>query len=146
GVPMAGALFLMGDGYLAVFVCVLVPFFLALKSIADSLRRTLRNAVVATRDVTLLATRFDTALNNMPHGLCMLDPRRRLVVANKRLAEILRIDAIARGISLRELLQRAVAVGTLNEASRERALADLESRIAAGYVGELAVDTEDGRA
>jgi diguanylate cyclase (GGDEF)-like protein len=146
GVPMAGALFLMGDGYLAVFAFVLVPFFLGLKSIADSLRRTLRNAVVATRDVTLLAARFDTALNNMPHGLCMLDPRRRLVVANKRLAEILRIEAITRGISLRDLLQRAVAAGTLNEAARERALADLESQIAAGHVGELAVDTEDGRA
>jgi diguanylate cyclase (GGDEF)-like protein len=146
GIPMAGALFIMGDAYLAVLGCVLVPFFLALKSIADSLRRTLRNAVVATRDVSLLAARFDTALNNMPHGLCMLDPRRRLLVANKQLAETLRVGAIARGTALRELLRRAVTAGTLNEATMERLLSDLESRIAGARDGELAVDTEDGRA
>jgi diguanylate cyclase (GGDEF)-like protein len=146
GVPMAAALFLMGNAYLAVFLCVLVPFFVAMKSIADSLRSTLRNAVVSARDVTLLAARFDTALNNMPHGLCMLDPRRRLVVANKRLAEMLHVSAIERGISLRELLRRAVAAGTLNEASMERLLSDLESRIAESFDGELATDTEDGRA
>ena len=87
---MTLALFLMGDTYLAVFGCVLVPFFVSLKSIADRLRRTLLDAVVATRDVTLLAGRFDTALNNMPHGLCMFDPMRRLVVSNKRVEEILR--------------------------------------------------------
>ncbi len=74
GVPMAAALVLMGNTYLAVLGCVLVPFFISLKQIADRLRRTLLDAVVATRDVTLLAGRFDTALNNMPHGLCMFDP------------------------------------------------------------------------
>jgi len=145
GIPMAAALFLMGDAYLAVFVCVLVPFFVAMKSIADNLRSTLRNEVVAKRDVTLLAARFDTALNNMPHGLCMLDPRRRLVVSNKRLEEILRVDGIARGISLRELLRRAVAAGTLNEAIAERLLADLDDRVAAAFDGEIEVDTDDGR-
>ena len=55
-----------------------------MKFISDRLRRTLLDAVVATRDVALLAGRFDTALNNMPHGLCMFDADRRIAVANKR--------------------------------------------------------------
>ena len=99
GVPMMLALFLRGDAYLAVLGCVLVPFFISLKSVSDRLRRTLLDAVIATRDVTLLAGRFDTALNNMPHGLCMFDPHRRLVVANKRVGEILHLAEVRRGNS-----------------------------------------------
>jgi diguanylate cyclase (GGDEF)-like protein len=145
GVPMTAALFIMGDVYFAVFGCVLVPFFVSLKSVADRLRRTLLDAVVATRDVTLLAGRFDTALNNMPHGLCMFDPNQRLVVSNKRIEEMLHISGVRRGASLRELLQGCVAAGTLNEATMERLLSDLESRLAGQFDGELAVETEDGR-
>jgi diguanylate cyclase (GGDEF)-like protein len=146
GVPMTLALFLMGNTYLAVFGCVLLPFFISLKSIADRLRRTLLDAVVATRDVTLLAGRFDTALNNMPHGLCMFDPMGRLVVSNKRTEEILRIPPARRGVSPRELLKGSVASGTFNEATMERLLSDLESRISGKFDGELAVSTEEGRA
>jgi diguanylate cyclase (GGDEF)-like protein len=146
GVPMTLALFLQGDTYLAVFGCVLVPFFISLKTIADRLRRTLLDAVVATRDVTLLAGRFDTALNNMPHGLCMFDPHGRLVVANKRAEEILRIPAVRRGASAREMLAGCVASGTLNAATLERLLSDLDSRISGKFDGELAVATEEGRA
>ena len=145
GVPMTAALFITGDVYVAVFGCVLVPFFVSLKSVADRLRRTLLDAVVATRDVMLLAGRFDTALNNMPHGLCMFDPNQRLVVSNKRIEEMLHISGVRRGASLRELLQGCVAAGTLNEATMERLLSDLESRLAGKFDGELAIETEDGR-
>jgi diguanylate cyclase (GGDEF)-like protein len=145
GVPMTAALFITGDLYFVVFGCVLVPFFVSLKSVADRLRRTLLDAVVATRDVTLLAGRFDTALNNMPHGLCMFDPNQRLVVSNKRIEEMLHVSGVSRGASLRQLLQGCVAAGTLNEATMERLLSDLESRLAGKFDGELAVDTEDGR-
>jgi diguanylate cyclase (GGDEF)-like protein len=146
GVPMMLALFWLGDAYLAVLGCVLVPFFIGLKSVAERLRRTLLDAVIATRDVTLLAGRFDTALNNMPHGLCMLDPQRRLVVANKRLGEILRLAEVRRGASLRTVLSGAVPSGTLNGSTLERLLSDLDSRLSGKSDGELSVGTEDGRA
>jgi diguanylate cyclase (GGDEF)-like protein len=145
GLPMTAALFIMGDLYFAVFGCVLVPFFVSLKTVADRLRRTLLDAVVATRDVTLLAGRFDTALNNMPHGLCMFDPNQRLVVSNKRVEEMLHISAVPRGASLRQLLQACVVADTLNAATMERLLSDLESRLTGKFDGDLAVDTEDGR-
>ena len=40
--------------------------------------------------------RFSLALENMPHGLCMYDSKQRLVIANRRYAEIYRLptDAI----------------------------------------------------
>ena len=37
--------------------------------------------------------RFDMALSNMAHGLCMVDGEQRLVVCNKRYAEMYRIPA-----------------------------------------------------
>jgi diguanylate cyclase (GGDEF)-like protein len=146
GAPMMLALFLRGDTYLAVLGCVLIPFFISLKSVADRLRRTLLDAVIATRDVTLLAGRFDTALNNMPHGLCMFDPQRRLVVANKRVEEILQLAQVRRGDSLRTFLRGAVVSGTLNGSTMERLLSDLDDRLTGKFDGELAVATEDGRA
>ena len=83
GVPMALGLFLMGGTYYAVFGCVLLPFFLSLKSIADRLRRTLLNAVVATRDVTLLADRFDTAASTT----CRTPVHVRCAAATSRLEQ-----------------------------------------------------------
>jgi diguanylate cyclase (GGDEF)-like protein len=146
GVPMTLALFMKGDIYFTVFGCVLIPFFISLKTIADRLRRTLLDAVIATRDVTLLAGRFDTALNNMPHGLCMFDPQQRLVVSNKQVEAMLHISGVRRGASLRQLLEACVSAGTFNNATMERLLADFESRLAGKFDGELAIDTEDGRA
>jgi len=146
GVPVMLALLLRGNGYLAVLACVLVPFFMGLRAVADRLRRTLLDAVVATRDVTLLAGRFDTALNNMPHGLCMFDPHHRLVVANKRVAEMLGLSNTGRGDTLRTFLRGALNSGTLSDASMERLLSDLDSRLSGQFDGDLALDTADGRA
>ena len=81
----------VGGYYYAIIALIIVPFFAALKFISDRLRRVLLDAVIANRDLALLAGRFDTALNNMPHGLSMFDAERRLVVANRRLAEILAV-------------------------------------------------------
>ena len=73
----------MAGVYHWIFAGLLVPSSSALKFIAERLRRTLLDAVVASRDMTLLAERFDTALNNMPHGLCMFDAERRIAVSNR---------------------------------------------------------------
>ena len=39
--------------------------------------------------------RFDTALNNMTHGLCMFDGERRLIVCNTRYAEMYGLTPIS---------------------------------------------------
>ena len=74
GIPAIAAVLSVGNIYYTLFALVLLlPFFVSLKFISDRLRRTLLDAVIAQRDMSLLAKRFDTALNNMPHGLCMFD-------------------------------------------------------------------------
>ena len=84
--PMTAALLVYGNWYHWIFAGLLIPLFLGMKSIADRLRHTLLDAVIASRDMSLLAKRFDTALNNMPHGLCMFDANRHIVVANQKLS------------------------------------------------------------
>src|SRR5258705_2713799 len=107
---MTAALVAMGDAYYAIFAIVLVPFFASLKFISDRLRRTLLDAVIAQRDMSLLAKRFDTALNNMPHGLCMFDARRTLVVSNARLSELLGVQLATerKGATVREIVRDCV--------------------------------------
>ena len=41
------------------------------------------------------ANRFDIALNNMSHGLCMLDQQDRLQVWNERFLELLHLQECA---------------------------------------------------
>src|SRR6516165_9233913 len=85
--PMTAALLLYGNLFHWIFAALLVPSFYAVKLIAERLRRTLLDAVVTSRDMSLLARRFDTAINNMPHGLCMFDAKRRIVVSNQKLKQ-----------------------------------------------------------
>ena len=57
--------------------------------------------------------RFDTALANMSHGLCMFDSNHRLLVWNKRFCEIYKIppEAVSPGITLRKLVELSAARG-----------------------------------
>jgi diguanylate cyclase (GGDEF)-like protein len=145
--PITIALLSMMDRYYAIYAVLLIAFFVSLKFISDRLRRTLLDAVIATRDVSLLASRFDTALNNMPHGLCMVDAEQRLVVSNRRLTTILGAspDFVRRGVTVRELLQECIRTGLMPNSSAERFIVDVEGRVSGKDDGTLAVDMQDGR-
>ena len=148
GAPMTAALFSIGSAYYALLGCVLIPFFAAQTFIANRLRRTFVDSVMATQDLKLLAGRFDSALNNMPHGLCMFDKDRHLVVSNKRLGEILRIsnDDIAIGKPVREFLLSTSLVETNAAPDLDRLVADFESALRGTFNGKLLLDSKDGRA
>ena len=57
--------------------------------------------------------RFDTAVNNMAQGLCLFDADQRVVIANRRYAELygLTIDQVAPGTPLRQILEARAANG-----------------------------------
>src|SRR6185503_12696678 len=57
--------------------------------------------------------RFDIALNNMAHGLCMFDTDMRLIVSNKRYAEMfnLPLDFPRPGMAIREIIAYSHAIG-----------------------------------
>ena len=74
--PLALALILHGDAYYSGHGLLLALFFIGLKYINLSLNAIFVEALTSSMREAALATRFDTALNNMPHGLCMFTQRR----------------------------------------------------------------------
>ncbi len=115
GGPMFAGLLLPGDTYFLILGLLLLPFFASAKSIADRLRNTLLAAVIGQNEVSKLANQFDTALNNMPQGLCMFDTESRLVVANERADVLLNtsLDAL-KGGSLQDLIANCIKNDTLS--------------------------------
>jgi signal transduction histidine kinase len=69
---------------------------------------------------------FDTALNNMIQGLCMIDREQRLIVCNRRYLELygFSADVVKPGIKLREILEYSVSLGNYTEQEATRALAE----------------------
>jgi diguanylate cyclase (GGDEF)-like protein/PAS domain S-box-containing protein len=61
--------------------------------------------------------RFDAALENMAHGLCMFDRDQRLIVCNRRYGELygLTPEETRPGTTLREILEARAAVGATPE-------------------------------
>src|SRR5947207_2826106 len=57
--------------------------------------------------------RFDVALNNMAHGLCMFDENWRLIVSNKRYAEMFNLppDFVRPGMPIRAIIEASFARG-----------------------------------
>lgn len=146
-VPMTAALILHGDVYHWIFAALLIPFFMAVKFIAERLRRTLLDAVIATRDVTLLATRFDTALSNMPNGLCMFDKDGRIAVSNGKLNLLLGLPVgrELRGMTQQQLVESLVREDLLSELNAKRLLRDLEERRSGTEAESFDVDFQSGR-
>ena len=146
-VPMTLALVLYGNVYHWLFAGLLVPFFLTLKLIAERLRGTLLDAVISSRDMSLLAKRFDTAINNMPHGLCMFDSKRRIVVSNSKLKQQMGLAAELdlKGVSARGLVDSIVAAGLLSEPGAQSMIDHLEARLSGQDDTTFGLDLSNGR-
>jgi diguanylate cyclase (GGDEF)-like protein len=113
--PMALGFILRGDFYHVTLGFLSVPFLLAIHRYADTVRDVLFTAISAEKLANRLAQRFNRALNTMPHGLIMLDPDGKVVVANAEAARLLSIhspdDLLGR--SVHSLLMRGVVGGML---------------------------------
>jgi diguanylate cyclase (GGDEF)-like protein/PAS domain S-box-containing protein len=145
--PMTAALLIYGNWYHWIFAGLLIPSFLGIKSIADRLRHTLLDAVITSRDMSLLAKRFDTALNNMPHGLCMFDANRHIVVANQKLGRQLGLspDLDLKGSNSRDLVASVVAAGQLSDASAQSFIERLDARLSGSDESAFLVDLQSDR-
>ena len=77
--------------------------------------------------------RLLAALNNMPQGLCMWSPTGRLILCNERYGQMyhLSTDLTTPGVSLRDLLDHRIKVGTFI-GNRDQYIADLLTSISKG--------------
>ena len=92
-------------------------FIFAMIDITLSIREIIVQALVSTRDKAELADRFeeqakrfDVALTNMSHGLCMFDGDNRLAVWNERFLEVTGLPAggVHVGASVHDLVRLSV--------------------------------------
>jgi diguanylate cyclase (GGDEF)-like protein len=90
---------------------------------------------------------FDTALHNMSQGLCMFDANHRLIVSNRKLATMygLPADSLAPGITLDEIRQLTIDVGTASPATADDVHSQQLSLIVRKKRGSLLQELSDGR-
>jgi len=119
--PLSVGLLLRGDPYYLGIAFLLILFFIGLKYINLNLHQIFVKALVSKEREAALAAQFDTALNNMPHGLCMFNADGSLAVINRRFVEMMRLPAAKaeRGTSLDEIMSACVEAGTLLRTSAE---------------------------
>ncbi len=118
--PMAVALFTYPDWLHRSLGVVVLLFIYGMIDITLSIRDVIIQALTMTRKEAALAarfeeqaTRFDIALNNMSHGLCMLDQQDRLQVWNVRFLELLRLQDAPVHVGMRvfDLVRYSVRTG-----------------------------------
>jgi diguanylate cyclase (GGDEF)-like protein len=127
--PTVIALALRGTPYYIAMSVVSAVFLVALMQISANLHRIFMQALVAREREAALAGQFDTALNNMPHGLCMFAADGRLVVMNHRFSEMtdLSDDLVQRGASAPDIIAACVNAGTISAASGKMILSEIEN-------------------
>ena len=81
-VPLGLAFVVAGGWYPSAIAVGILPLVLYMKGYSNRLRANFMAVVAAQQRAATLAARLDTALNNMSHGLCMVDARGRLILTN----------------------------------------------------------------
>ncbi len=146
--PLSAAMTVAGGWYpLGIFVGIL-PLVLYMKGSAKRLRANFTEVIAAQQKAATLAARLDMALNNMSHGLCMIDARGRLIVTNGQALKIFGVrpgnDLVGASVSsiLRGLSQSGVVAAPQVSRLANALFRDDDSET------DLVVplDTRDGRA
>jgi diguanylate cyclase (GGDEF)-like protein/PAS domain S-box-containing protein len=145
--PLSVALALHGGFYYIGLAVLLVLFFFGLKGINLSLHAIFVKALTSSFRESALASQFDTALNNMPHGLCMFDSEGLLVVGNSRLGELLGTsrDLAHEDMTVWEMLYDCVRSELISEYMAERVAVQFETHQSDRKTGNIIIDTLDGR-
>ncbi len=146
-VPVYAGLFYAGGSNILVAMLIVTPFFATMHGVSRKLRGLFQDATLRAYELSRMAGRFDSALNNMPCGLVMLNPKGRIVVTNQKLAALLNLtpEGAKSVAELGALLDLCVADGLVERTRAAKALAAVNASI----VGELSQDTQlefnDGR-
>ncbi len=106
-------------------------FNLLIAELADARQRLI---AWSEAEVSKQNERLDGAINNMTQGLCMYDAEQKLIVSNRRYAELygLAPELTLPGTSLRTILQHRVAAGNASEHAEDF----VTSRLAAVAMGK----------
>lgn len=82
--PMSLGFFLHGDIYHPILAALLIVMLASFRKLAADIRKILLSAVHGRVEASRLAAELDMAMTTLEHGLCMLDERGVISVANER--------------------------------------------------------------
>jgi diguanylate cyclase (GGDEF)-like protein len=144
--PTVVALALNGTPYYIAMSGVCAAFLIAVMQLSANLHRIFMRAVMAREREAALAGQFDTALNNMPHGLCMFAADGRLAVMNHRFSEMMNLsdDLVHRGTDADDIVAACVNAGSISAASGKMILSEIQNSQARDIV-TADPDTDRGR-
>jgi diguanylate cyclase (GGDEF)-like protein len=127
--PTAIALAWRGTPYYVAMSVVCAVFIVALMQLAANLHRIFMRALVAREREAALAGQFDTALNNMPHGLCMFAADGCLAVMNHRFTAMMNLpdDLVHRSASAQKIVSACVVGGSISAASGKMIVSEIEN-------------------
>jgi diguanylate cyclase (GGDEF)-like protein len=127
--PLTVALAAHGSPYYIGMALLNVLFFFALKHISSSLQKIFVRALIAREREAALASQFDTALNNMPHGLSMFRADGRLAVMNHRFSEMMNLsdDFVQQGAEVSDICSACVVAGSISASSARLILREVEN-------------------
>jgi len=132
--PMAFGLMLYPYWLQKTLGLVALLFIYGMIDIVLSLSDTIRHGLSMTRKEAALAARFaeqanrfDIALNNMSHGLCMLDHNDRLQVWNERFLELLYLQnvPVRVGMRLTQLIRHSILASNHKNKTARQIVAEL---------------------
>lgn len=143
--PMSIAEVLRGDPYYIGLAFLNGLFFFGLKRITFSLKHIYVEALGASEREAAMAAQFDTALNNMPHGLCMFEANGRLAVMNYRFSHMmgLREDLIGSGASAADVVAACLKAGTLTAPNADTVISQMAKQQKAEVVTLYATSSEE---
>jgi len=142
-VGMAVGMLFDGALHTMMLSVVLIVFVVSLRKVSANIRAILLRAVHGRIEATRLASELDTALETMQHGLCMLDERGLILVANDR-AELIFSTLMSgnwTGRPFAAMISSAAAKGTLPQRSSEMLL----STVSEGGGGKVVLKLSDGQ-
>ena len=135
---------ILGGALASLGVVVLLRIF---ANQVDRLQRSELSLADEKREAQTAHRQLDVTLSNIPQGVCFFDARHRLVVSNRRYAEIYQLpqDLVLPGAPLTEIVaQLDAAVGIRNSDAEEHA--KTLSAIARGTDAQpLVLELDDGR-
>ena len=145
-VPLSASMMVAGGWYPTMIVVGYIPLFLAIKAASSRMKQNFRAEVAARQKVAMLATRLDTALNNMSHGLCMVDAEGKLILTNYQVLRIFGLGEkdVEAGADMRVILRDLVRNGVLSRSEFKRLSQALFRNTDEDFV--VPIETRDHRA
>jgi diguanylate cyclase (GGDEF)-like protein len=127
--PIVVGLAWRGTPYYVAMSIVTAIFLIVVMHLSANLHRIFLRALVAREREAALATQFDTALNNMPHGLCMFTSDGRLAVMNHRFGEMMNlpVDLAHLRPGASDILSACVDAGSISAASARMIEAEIKN-------------------